>query len=275
MEPMETRILHIWNTAGCASIVAKFLDRHYPTKSWVITRSVKDKFGFTVYGETLDIGPLHFGIETLRQVRKYDLIHVHALDKIVPWIKRFYPKKPVLLHYEGSNVRGQWSKRRKYWQVADKITVSTSDLLEGAPEGVTWQPNPVDTDLFYASAKGRKKGHAFHIAHDADDLARKYSENRKLELTIHDRSSEPISYTEMGDVLSSYEYYIDVKRSYSQGARGKLIQVLSKTGLEALACECKVINWNDEVLTGLPDEHRPENVVAEIWKKYQDLLEGA
>ena len=272
---METRILHIWNTAGCASIVAKFLDRQYPSKSWVITRSVSDKFGLTVYGETLDIGSRQFIIETLRRARGYDLIHVHALDKIVPWLKRVYPKKPVLLHYEGSNVRGRWPERKKYWEIADKITVSTSDLLEGAPEGVTWQPNPVDTDIFYSSARERRKDHAFHMAHDADDLAQKFAGNRNLELTIHDRSSEPISYPKMGEVLSSYEYYLDVKRSYSQGASGKLIQVQSKTGLEALACECKVINWNDEVLTGLPDIHLPENVVAEIWKMYKDLLEGA
>ena len=112
------------------------------------------------------------------------------------------------------------------------------------------------------------------MAHDADDLAQKYAASRNLELTIHNRSSEPILYINMGDVLSSYEYYVDVKRSYSPGARGKLLKVLSKTGLEALACECKVINWNNEVLTGLPDEHHPETVVAEFWKIYQDLLDG-
>ncbi len=83
METMETRILDIRNTAEYASIVAKLLDRHYPTKSWVITRSVHDKFGFSVYGEALDIGSQHFKIEPLRQVREYDLIHVHSLENIV------------------------------------------------------------------------------------------------------------------------------------------------------------------------------------------------
>ena len=76
----------------------------------------------------------------------------------------------------------------------------------------------------------------------------------------------------MGAVLSSYEYYIDIKRSVSPGALGELVQTLSKTGLEALACGCKVIQWDGDVIVGLPDEHHPKTVVNKLWELYQTIL---
>ncbi len=269
---MTIRILHIWNTAGCASILAKFMDRKFSSESWVITRQASDQFGFTVYGETLTSGSKWFVLQAVKRARKYDLIHVHALDKIVPLLKRIYSKKPVVMHYAGSMVRGRWDSRKKYWNKANLLLVSTQDLLVGAPNNAIWLPNPVDTDLFYVRNQNRQMNHAFHFSHDADDLALKFAEEKNLELTIHDRVAKPIPYADLGKVLSSYEYYIDVKRSYSPGARGKLIQVLSKTGLEALACECKVIRWDGDEIKGLPPEHHPNKVVTKLWELYQKVL---
>ena len=265
------RILHIWNTAGCASIIAKFMDRLFPTKSWVVTRSKSDSWGLTIYGETLKSSAKVFTLRVLLRARNYDLIQVHAVDKLVPWMKRLYPKKPVVMHYAGSNIRQLWDKRKQYWEKADLLLVSTSDLLEGAPDNAIWLPNPVDTDLFYARAHVRLPKHAFHISHDADDLAIELAKKHNLELTIRDRSSNPIPYVEMGEVLSSYEYYIDVKRSVSPGAKGQLIQVLSKTGLEALACGTKVICWNGEIIEELLPQHHPNNVVTRLWNLYSQL----
>ncbi len=47
---------------------------------------------------------------------------------------------------------------------------------------------------------------------------------------------------------------------------------VSKTGLEALACNCKAITWNGNILTKLPEEHKPENVIEELMKVYKDII---
>ena len=50
--------------------------------------------------------------------------------------------------YHGTDIRGEWQNRKKFWEKADLVTVSTRDLLKGAPENVKYTPNPVDTELF-------------------------------------------------------------------------------------------------------------------------------
>lgn len=243
------------------------MDKSYPTKSWVITRKKFDPYGLTTFGETLTTGSKLFVAKALWRSRKYDLIQVHYLDRIVPWLKRIYRRKPVILLYVGSDIRRRWDERSQYWQKADLCLVSTPSLLEGAPTSVEWLPNPVDTDLFYPRASERKLGHAFHISYGADALAQRYAAENRLKLTIHNRHTTPIPYTEMGEILSSYEYYIDVKTFPGGKSSG-----LSKTGLEALACGCKVVRWDGEIVEGLPSEHHPENVVAKLWKLYRQIL---
>jgi hypothetical protein len=188
---------------------------------------------------------------------------------MVPWLKRLYRRKPVVLLYVGTDIRRRWEERSQYWQKADLCLVSTSSLLDGAPNGVAWLPNPVDTDFFYPRAAERKLGHAFHISYGADSLAQQYAAENGLKLTIHNRQTHPIPYTEIGEVLSSYEYYIDVKTLPKWEYLGP---GLSKTGLEALACGCKVIRWDGKIVEGLPAEHHPENVVTKLWNFYRQIL---
>ena len=73
----------------------------------------------------------------------------------VSW-KFLYPKKPIILHYHGSRIRGKAKERRKYYQKADSIIVSTSDLLETLPDA-TYIPNPVDTELFKPMEKDENR----------------------------------------------------------------------------------------------------------------------
>ena len=265
---MTKRILHIWNTAGVASILAKFMDQYAPTQSWMVTRKKFDKFGTATYGETVDFGPRRFILEMLMRARKYDLIHVHALDKLVPWLKRLYPLKPVVLHYHGSEIRRKWSAREKYWKHANLLLVSTPDLLENAPSRAIWLPNPVDTDLFYPRSSSRKLGHAFHISYNAVKLAKQYAQDHNLTLEIQNRTKKPIPYPELGKVLSSYEYYIDVRRVNVEGKNNLLLAFLSKTALEALACGCKLIRWDGQIVTQLANQHKPIEVVNKLWKLY-------
>ncbi|MEM4691288.1 MAG: glycosyltransferase [Desulfurococcaceae archaeon] len=257
------KILHIWNTAGVASTLAKFMDRIYGSRSTVIYRRVFDKFGHTIYGELMDCGAKEFVLRAVLRSLKYDIIHIHSLDKLVPIIRILNPRKPIVLHYHGSEIRGKWMIRKKFWNIPNVVVlVSTKDLLNGAPEHVIYLPNPVDTDIFHPNpAIVRKPRSALAFRYYIDEVkVRKYAEKYGLELTILERE---YPYLEMPRLLSSYEFFIDRTE----------IPSLSKTALEALACGTKVIRWDGEIIDHLPEEHKPENVVRKLYDIYRIMIE--
>ena len=43
------KVLHIWNTAGVGSIIAKYMDKIYGTKSRVVMRKSFDKFDLSPF----------------------------------------------------------------------------------------------------------------------------------------------------------------------------------------------------------------------------------
>jgi hypothetical protein len=49
------------------------------------------------------------------------------------------------------------------------------------------------------------------------------------------------------------------------------IPSLSKTALGALACGLKVVRWNEEVVEGLPEEYKPENVIRRLIEVYSSI----
>jgi glycosyltransferase involved in cell wall biosynthesis len=269
MEAIQTkksrlRILHIYNTAGVASILAKFMDANFGTKSDVVTPKIADPYGLTVYGEVWNCGLAEFKVKVLLKAISYDVVHCHDTPGIAVWVKRLYPSKRVVLHYHGSLIRGKWVEKQKYWGKADVIVVGTPDLLEGSPDGTVYLPNAIDTSLFHPDGKHNPKT-AFHISYNADDIAEEFAKKFGLDLTINNRKTNPIPYREMPNVLSNYEYYIDAKRDDN----GRLLKANSKTGLEALACGCKVICWNGIVREGLPKEHEPLELARKLFEIYQ------
>jgi hypothetical protein len=124
---------------------------------------------------------------------------------MVKLIKKLFPWKRVIIHYHGSAIRGMWAQRKKDWESADVVLVSTQELLKGAPEKAIYLPNPVDTDLFYPRDISNKNT-AFHISYNADELAIEYAKDNKLSLTILDRLKNPIKYIKFGETLSRHEY---------------------------------------------------------------------
>lgn len=242
------------------------MDRIYETHSWVITRKKFEIVDHTTYGEISKLGAKLFTLKALLMARNYDIIHVHAFDKMIPYLKLIYPRKKIFLHYRGADIRGIWDIKFKYWSKADQIFVSTEDLLDGAPSGTMHIPRAVDTDFFYPRGTSNP-GTAFSIPYMADDLALKYAEENDLVLIFGGGLETPIKYTKFSEVLSKYEYYIDVKRS-----KGKILEALSKTGLESLACGLKVIKWNGEIVNGFPEKNHPERVVEKLYSIYLEVL---
>jgi len=263
------RVLHVWNTAGVASVIAKYQRKLLGWDTWVLMRREWDKFGLTTYGEVLDVSAKRFILKVLLMARKYDVIHVHFLDRIVPLLKLLYPWKTIILHYHGE-IRGRWSERRKYWRWADILLVSTPDLLEGAPDHAIYLPNPVDTELFKPMPKLRRPGTGLfivkwgrmHAWSYLKDIVYKYCRELSIECEVLFADKNPVKHTEMPYLLNKYEYFIDIPHGSQE--HGRLLQVLSKTGLEALACGLKVVRWDGRVVERLPPEHRPESVVYKL-----------
>ena len=272
------KILHIWNTAGVASIIARTMDRIYKTDSWVLMKKDWDKWGLTTYGELLEYrhntvyDKAKFTLTCLRKGKPFDIIHVHGLWKILPTVKLLYPSKPLIFHCHGTDIRGLWKKRRKFWKYADQVLYSTLDLKDAeTPIGAVLINNPIDTDLFYRKHLGLL-GYAFHISYNADNEARALAEQYKLKLVIHNSLKNPIRHIKMVDELCKYEYYIDVK---AIAPSFKIYNYLSKTGLEALACGLKVVNRDGEILRGLPDKHNPVKVAGKLYQIYRELMEAS
>jgi hypothetical protein len=265
-------ILHIWNTAAIPSILSKYLRRN-GVISDVIARRVFDKYGFEeVYGNyttTYDVSATKFYRVALQKASDYDVIHVHSIDKLVPLMK-IRQKKPVLLHYHGTDIRGKGSSfvKRVYRRFANITLVSTPDLLTDLPIAV-YLPNPVDLDLFKPTRQRlHSKGKAVFFLKYPDtraviDTVNKIAERMGLNLEIYDRryQSEFISYEDLPELYNSFEYFID----------RIILKDLSKMALEALACGVKVIKDNN-ILTNLPRKHDPYQVSKKMLHYYEQLL---
>lgn len=254
------RVLHIWNTAGVGSVIAKFQARLLGWRTTVLDRRSTDLFGKSYYGVSVPDGTLLFYLATAVGVTTYDFIHVHDLDKIVPVIKKVFPNKPILLHYHGSVIRNKWNQRKKFWSRADAVIVATEDLLEGAPECAVYLPNPVDTQLFRPMPRLRRRGWALYMYSEDPKLktglgrALSIARNWGLKLVVWHRRVKPIPHLAMPWFLNHFEYFID----------HAWVPALSKNALEALACGLKVVRWDGRVIEGLPLMHRPENVIKKL-----------
>lgn len=262
---MAPRILHIWNTAGVASVIAKFTDRQFQTRSTVITRKAVDRVGLTTYGRAYDDGAAVFFLRALLMARAADVVHVHSLDKVVPWVKRLYGK-PVVMHYHGTDIEGRWAEKKTRWETADYLAVSTPNLLEGAPSSAVYVPNPVDTDIFKPGGGGRDPKSAVSFRYGMDAEAEEIAKVLGLSLTWLDRWG--VRHDEMPGVLSKFAYYIDMRRPPGRvEARS-----VGKAALEALAAGCKVVDWTGRVIEGLPPQNDPSTVAASWHEVYLGLL---
>jgi hypothetical protein len=265
------KVLHIGNTAGVSSVIAKYMDRLVGTTSMVVARRISDPVGFTTYGVLWDSGPKLFTLKCLLTARRFDIIHVHYFDRILPYLKLLFPRKPVVMHYHGDDIRNKWKLKSRYWRKANAILFSTLDLQEDeTPKHAMYLANPVDTEIFHSCANAPELGTAFHVFYNADELAERYAQKHDLRLTIHDwRTEGRIPHLRLPEILCSYEYYIDARR----GENLALLRVpLSKTALEALACGLKVITWDGRVVHGLPLDNHPERVAKRVFAIYLSLL---
>jgi hypothetical protein len=79
------------------------------------------------------------------------------------------------------------------------------------------------------------------------------------EIDVYNRIKDPIMYKDMPAFLKKYGLYVDVRY-----VDGKILENLSKTALEALACGLEVLDNRLKYQCGLPMEHEPINVVSHL-----------
>jgi hypothetical protein len=283
------RILHIYDKAGVAGLLAKY-QRLIGHEAVVVIQ--KDNFSYgheTIYSVTKiglkpkkfeDYGflkkPLRKLFEKIANytflfkaaliARKFDVIHIHNNQWLL-WL--LIPFKNKVLEFHGTDLRQKPArgKQAKYNRLFLRIfgnkvacVVSTADLLKEVPSA-TWLPNPVDSK-FTMHSKQKKPMSAVYFPkwYESTDKVRKEAFNRGFNLTIVDYR---VPYGEMPEFLSQFDYMID---QYT-------IPSLSKTALEALAVGCKVLGYDGQIYEGLPINHAPLSVASASLKIYKGRIE--
>lgn len=262
------KILHVWDQAGVACVLAKY-QRKLGCDVKVIKRSGFDKFKiYSFYGEkefkTL-LGSQFLNIAE-KESKNFDIIHVHDLFNLIPRLKKKYSNKKIILHYHGSILRNTpANKRKKFESFADEVLVSTPDLQEIT--NCKYLHNPVDIEHFsHRSINENNKALSLLGQTETPELISNLLKKHNISLNYEtvSREKKPIFYNDMPNFLSNFEYLIDLK--YINGKNiGKFV---SMTGLQALSLGLKILNYDFKIIQGLPEEHKPENVVKKLMDLY-------
>ncbi len=243
-----------------------------------------------------------------REAEAVDVVHIHSAIAVLFMLrKKFGRSKKLILHYHGTDIRGLsrfkgWRVRPLSSQrlsnladvvinprsvvsrivgfalstkqvhflvqkLADAVLVSTPDLLQLVSKAV-YLPNPVDIDHFtpISTAKNEQK-EALTMDTEAIDIRQALhhckEHNVDLDIEVYDRAKSPIMYSHMPAFLRRYKIYVDI-RFVNQ----KILENLSKTALESLACGLTVLDYQLKFRQRLPTEHEPMNVVSQLLTIY-------
>jgi len=141
------RVLHINNIVNVPWIFSR-VQRKMGFQSDVLVLS-ESSYGFRgdiMISKNSKLSRILFPKFLRKFVSDYDLYHFHCNSLLPRFMDISVWKslgKKVIVHYHGSDVRGK-KKHLPRW-FADRIFVSTPDLLEYVPKAV-WIPNPVDLE---------------------------------------------------------------------------------------------------------------------------------
>ena len=301
------KILHINDQAGVACILAKY-QRMNDRKSKVLSSNTIDKYGILkFYKDYVDIvDRANFVEYCLDEAKSADVIHIHSMEELVIKMRKtFGNSKKIILHYHGTDIRGLKNKnnsssstiqntktrtksyaakvknrlrliqmgyyrslRTESQKLANEILVSTPDLLSLLPNA-KYLPNPVDVDHFTTEnvGKNRSSTNALTIKTETGNIEQTLQyckeNNINLKIDVFDRTKTPLLHEQIPNLLKKYKVYVDIRI-----VNDKILESLSKTALESLACGLKVLNYKLEYLDKLPQMHNPVNVVTQLENIY-------
>jgi hypothetical protein len=259
------RILWVWDCAGLSTLYQRNLFPEFHgeiliTRKWNINK---------ISNGTEFSNKIMFGINSILKAKNHDLIHVSYHDIMLMGIRAFYINKPMIMHFHGSDIRGLWEKKKEIVERnADKILVSTPDLLEDAPDNVEFLPNIVDETLFKEIDIPRNN-RAIHFDYNRVNEALRLAEIHDLDLRI--MNDKNIQHRNLPDILKNFEYLIEAKDVlghkiiFNSGTHSKL-------GLEALHMGLKVVKSDGSIFHRFPHKHLTESVIPRLKEIYLELL---
>lgn len=291
------RILHILDAAGVACIYSKYQQMQGHDAKVIWNKDVADKYGIYDFYKDYLINVTYgkFTETCIEEGETADVIHVHGyIDILFALRKEFHRQKKIILHYHGTDIRGLKKQqlphrsllsdtmiklkmfyRNKIGHVraqklADAVCVSTSDLLPLVRSGIHI-PIPIDTEHF--SPKNNSKGElkdAFTINSEVTNIQRALDLCKKnqinLNIEVIDRTKNPILYADIPDFIRGYRTYVDIRY-----VNDIVLENLSSTALQSLACGLSVLDYKLQFRRGLPSEHDAVNVASQLSKIYSDL----
>jgi hypothetical protein len=304
------KILHIHDQAGVACILAKY-QRMNDIKSKVLSSNKIDKYGILKFYKDYValVDRANFVEYCISEAKSADIIHIHSVEELVIKIRKALGNsKKIILHYHGTDIRGLKNKNNQnlftiqntknraksfaakvknrlrliqmgYYKplqtesqkLANQILVSTPDLLLLLPHA-KYLPNPVDVEHFSKDNTNHNKvnNNALTIKTTSGDIQKTLlycnENNINLKIDVLDRTKTPILYEEIPNYLKKYDVYVDIRI-----VNDKILENLSKTALESLACGLKVLNYKLEYVYRLPDIHNPINVTNELKNIYNKI----
>jgi hypothetical protein len=278
---MSKNILHIWSVGGSSSVSLKAV-KALGYNGDVVMRRDQDPYHFTEWYDdiVLDISGGDYMTLVNKMARNYDIIHSHGIYDNLEEIKQRYPDKKIVIHYHGSDLLNCQDEefRLKQESFADCVLVSTEDMIPHVEyvkdKPCHFVPNPIDQDLYkwIDNPERRDLSVFFDMSYLETELVEEWiKERHDWEYVVRDREEHPIPFSQIPEFYSNFTRYIDVKivkRVKSGNEPGK---ALSKSGLEALACGLEVLNWDNKILKGLPEQHTMAAHAEQMDKIYKGL----
>ena len=271
---MGINILMLYDIAGSASVLTR-LWKKFKFGSCVLYSHVKGKDVVAeYYGER--IGCPRFRdvvLSALKHDKKdVDIIWIHSAEIVIP-IFKLLTRKKIVLHYHGSDLNSPGRSKNLFRvlcrSMADLIIYEQKAHLEKA---VTVRKvrkehihNCIDTELFSKRKTG--KGHVALISDNLDRVKTGKALEQFDDLATLDRSERIIPFAEMPEFLAKFDTLVDIKYINS----GMLVKVYSGTALQSLSLGLKVHGWDGKVISGLPTEYEPRNILDKVQRIFLEI----
>ncbi len=226
------KLLQIHEITCSSAIIASYMEQR-GWKCRVIAREVFDKHECSK--QFHDYVLVKGGVKRLYAIIvknlmtfRPNLILVRSRYELLPTIRSFAPRTPIILQFHGSEIRG---KSELPWQAkyATKLIASTKDISQWGE----YYGTPISPAFTPPQPGIREKGTALFLrtrfgAKDCLDEANQFCKKHGLKLTVIDRTKgEYIPHSEMPSLMQKHEWYLDLKGLTSG-------EVLSKTAIEFL-----------------------------------------
>lgn len=268
------KVLHVLDIAGVPSILTYYYNKMGKGKADIIYHQKNNM--------SLEISKFYKGksfsrfkfllMAGLKNSMKYDIIHIHGAEILIPLFK--ITGKKVVLHYHGSDIndekRSNSIKRIICRSMADLIIYNGKKMEEKIKTikkiKKEYLPNPVDIEHFHPIMNGKIGAVSFVSSNLDKEKTIAYIQSI-LDATIIDLDLQHIPYVNMPEFLSKFETYIDVKIM----PWGYILPDLSTTALQALACGCNVYHAG-QILKEFPEEHNPNKIIEKLDFLYKEIL---